>query len=90
MQSNAALSKLRNFGVGFEHPKTPPLVRHCIAHLKGGNNYNSGVRTGIIPYTNDTSIIITNRRPKDFKINMSEVFVDISEWFKINWLSLNF
>ena len=63
-----------------------------IAHLKGGNNrkYISGGRTGIILYANDTSIIITNPCPKDFKINMNEVFVDINEWFKINWLSLNF
>jgi len=43
----------------------------------------------MILYANDTSII-TNPSSKDFKINMSEVFVDINEWFKINWLTLNF
>ena len=44
----------------------------------------------MILYANDTSIIITNPSSKDFKINMSKVFVDINEWFIINWLSLNF
>jgi len=44
----------------------------------------------MILYANDTSIIITNPSSKDFKINMSKVFVDIIEWFIINWLSLNF
>jgi hypothetical protein len=44
----------------------------------------------MILYANDTSIIITSPSSKDFKINMSKVFVDINEWFIINWLSLNF
>jgi hypothetical protein len=33
---------------------------------------------------------VSDISPKDFKINMNTVFVDINEWFKINWLLSNF
>ena len=42
------------------------------------------------PYADDTTIIVTNLSHKDFKINMSKVFVDVNEWFKTNLLTLNF
>jgi hypothetical protein len=44
----------------------------------------------LFPYADDTSIIVTNLSCKDFKINMSKVFVGINEWFKTNLLTLNF
>ena len=43
-----------------------------------------------ILYADDTSIIVNYPSPKYFKINMNKVFVDITEWFKINLLSLSF
>ena len=42
------------------------------------------------PYSDDTSVIVTNPSPRDFKISMNKVFVDINEWFRTNVLSLNF
>jgi hypothetical protein len=36
-----------------------------------------------ILYADDTSLIVTNRSPKYFKINMNKVFVDIKEGSKL-------
>jgi len=41
----------------------------------------------LFPYADDTSIIVTNPSPKDFKINTNKVFVDINEWLKTNLLT---
>lgn len=44
----------------------------------------------MILYANENRIIITNPSPKDFKINMIKVCVNINEWLKTNLLSLNY
>jgi hypothetical protein len=41
-------------------------------------------------FADDTSIIITNSSPVDFKNNIIQIFKDINDWFKANSLTLNF
>jgi hypothetical protein len=41
-------------------------------------------------FADDTSIIITNSSPIDYKNNITEVFESISDWFEANLLTLNF
>jgi hypothetical protein len=43
-----------------------------------------------ILFADDTSIIITNSSPIDYKNNITEVFKNINDWFKANLLTLNF
>jgi hypothetical protein len=44
----------------------------------------------IILYTDDTSLIIANPNPTNFKNNVNKIFQDINRWFDTNLLSLNF
>jgi hypothetical protein len=40
-------------------------------------------------FADDTSIIITNSGPSDFKKNIDYVVIKINNWFNSNLLSLN-
>jgi hypothetical protein len=42
-----------------------------------------------ILYADDTSIIINNKNPDDFKTIMSNTYQDLNKWFKQDLLSLN-
>ena len=44
----------------------------------------------LILFADDTSIIITNSVPSEFKKNINNVFIIINNWFKSNLISLNF
>ena len=41
-------------------------------------------------FADDTSIIITNSSPSEFKKNTNHAFIEINNWFKSTLLSLNF
>jgi hypothetical protein len=41
-------------------------------------------------FADDTSIIIINSSPIDYKNNIIEIFENINDWFKANLLTLNF
>jgi len=41
-------------------------------------------------FAEDTSIIITNPRPSNFKDNINNIVDNINKWFRGNSLSLNF
>jgi hypothetical protein len=43
-----------------------------------------------VPFADDTTIIITNSSPIDYKNNIIEVFENINDCFKANLLTLNF
>jgi hypothetical protein len=43
----------------------------------------------IVLYTDDTSLIIANSNPTNFKNNINKIFQDINRWFDTNLLSLN-
>jgi len=43
-----------------------------------------------ILFANDTSIIITNSNPSEFKRDINNIFIKTNNWFKSNLLSLNF
>jgi hypothetical protein len=43
----------------------------------------------IVPYTEDTSIIIISLNPIDFTNNANKIFQDVNKWFTTNMLSLN-
>jgi hypothetical protein len=51
---------------------------------------NIKIKSKLIFFTDDTSIIVTNPNAIDFKNDVSTVFEHISIWFKLNLLSLNF
>jgi hypothetical protein len=38
-------------------------------------------------YADDTSIIINNKNPDDFKTIMNNTYQDLNNWFKTNLLS---
>jgi hypothetical protein len=43
----------------------------------------------VVPYADDTSIIITSLNPTDFTNSANKILQDINKWFTINLLSLN-
>ena len=43
----------------------------------------------LVPFANDTSLIITNHSPIEFANNLKKIFADINEWFRSNLLFLN-
>jgi hypothetical protein len=47
------------------------------------------VGLGVILFTDDTSLIITNLLYKE-KCNINNVFLELNEWFNANLLSLNY
>jgi hypothetical protein len=51
------------------------------------NAINDNVK--MVLFADDTSIIITNPNPTDFKNNINKVLQDINVWFTTNLLSLN-
>ena len=48
----------------------------------------SKIATPIL-FTDDTSIIISNTHPEEFKCTVSSVFIETSNWLQSNFLSLN-
>ena len=48
----------------------------------------SKIATPIL-FADDTSIIISNTHPEEFKCNVSSVLIETSNWFQSNFLSLN-
>jgi hypothetical protein len=47
-------------------------------------------KSKLVLFADDTSIIITNSSPVDYKNHITEVFENINDWFKANLLTLNF
>jgi hypothetical protein len=47
-------------------------------------------KSNSVLFTNDTSTIIINSNPLEFRNNINEVFREINEWFQGNLLSLNY
>jgi len=43
-----------------------------------------------ILFADDTSIIISNANPEEFKTSISTVMTEITNWFQSNLLTLNF
>jgi hypothetical protein len=41
-------------------------------------------------FADDTSIIVTNSSPLDYKNNIINIFENINDWFKVNLSTLNF
>jgi hypothetical protein len=50
----------------------------------------ASIGTKILPYTDDTSIIVTSPNLETFKEQSDKIFQDINNWFKINQLALNY
>jgi hypothetical protein len=46
--------------------------------------------TAITSYADNTRVLVTHYDNADFKIAMNKIFLDINEWFKCNFSSLNF
>lgn len=51
---------------------------------------NINIKSKLILFADDTSIIVTNPNAIDFKNDVSTVFEHKRIWFKLNLLSLNF
>jgi len=47
-------------------------------------------KSNSVLFTDDTSMIIINSNPLEFRNNINEVFREINEWFQGNLLSLNY
>ena len=43
-----------------------------------------------ILFADDTSIIISNTNPEEFKTSIDTIMTDINNWFMSNFLTLNF
>ena len=43
----------------------------------------------LILFADDTSIIISNANPEEFKNNINSVMTEITNWFQSNFLTLN-
>jgi hypothetical protein len=41
-------------------------------------------------FADDTSIIVTNPSPLDYRNNIINIFENINDWFKANLLTINF
>ena len=49
----------------------------------------TNVNSKFVLFADDTSVIITNPDPFNFRTNLNKITHDIYEWFEINLLSLN-
>jgi len=50
----------------------------------------ASIGTQIILYADDTSIIVTSPNLENFETKINSIFEDISNWFKVNQLILNY
>jgi hypothetical protein len=48
------------------------------------------IKSELVLFADDTSIIITNSSPIDYDNNIIQIFKNINDWFKANLLTLNF
>ena len=49
----------------------------------------TNVNSKFVLFADDTSVIITNSDPLNFRANLNKITYDINEWFETNLLSLN-
>ena len=50
----------------------------------------ASIRTKILLYVGDTSIIVTSPNLENFETKIDKMFGDINNWFKVNQLILNY
>jgi protein associated with RNAse G/E len=71
----------------FEHPTSNSLAGSCCqistAHNQKLDNKSMNNKSKIIPFVDDTSIIIFNPKPTDFVRDINTVFKNKNEWFNV-------